>query len=327
MDIAILSVYNANSGVCAMSRYFVVNPKSGSGHGKKIWDRTEAYLKSIHAEYEVYFTTGRGDAERKIRELTEEKHFTDGSSLIVIGGDGTNNEAINGFDLESGMLFGFIPGGSGNDLSRSLGVENETIEHTASMIEGNRTLDLDVGVLRLPDGKQRKFLVSAGISFDAAVCEHLERSRFKKLCAKMGCASLSYGIVGFMEYLKTKLLPCSVTDAEGKKYDFESTFFVSFQVHPFEGGGFKFAPAARWNDGKLEVCVTHAAPRIKLAPVILGGKGEKGLLPGPVVSFVSTEHAAVSFPEELYVHTDGEVQGKYKSLETDCLRGKLRMII
>lgn len=310
-----------------MARYFIVNPKSGSGHGQKIWDRTEEYLKSIHAEYKVYFTSGKGDAEQKVRELTEGKHFTDGSSLIVIGGDGTNNEAVNGLDLDSGILLGFIPGGSGNDLSRSLGVENKTLDHTISMIEGKRILELDVGVMTLPDGRKRRFAVSAGISFDAATCEHLDRSRFKKLCADLGVATLSYGIIGVIEYLKTKLLPCTVTDDGGEEHSFEHTFFVSAHVHPYEGGGFKFAPAAKWNDGKLEVCVAHASPRIKLIPVILGGKGEKGLLKGETVDFFSTTRAKVSFPEELFVHTDGEVLGKFRSIETECLKGKLRMII
>ena len=308
-----------------MYAYFIVNPNSGSGNGQKVWERTEGYLKSSGIRYEVAFTTGRGDAERIASGLSSGKSFHDAHMIVVIGGDGTVNEALNGLDLESGMLFGFIPGGSGNDLSRSLGISNDDLEHTKSMLSGENILEMDIGELSLPDGRVRRFAVSAGINFDAAVCEHIDRSKLKSFFNKIGCGTFVYGAIGFIEYLKTVLLPCTVTDDSGKKYEFQSTFFASFQVHPFEGGGFRFAPKAKWNDGKLELCVTHAKNRLELAPVLLQGKGKNGLPAGTVATFISTSHAGIRFPAECCVHSDGEVLGHYSGFEARCMKEKLRM--
>uniref|UniRef100_UPI003261981C hypothetical protein n=1 Tax=Clostridium sp. NkU-1 TaxID=1095009 RepID=UPI003261981C len=42
-----------------------------------------------------------------------------------------------------------------------------------------------------------------------------------------------------------------------QKIEFSNAYFISVHIHPYEGGGFKFAPDANFEDGQLSVCVMN----------------------------------------------------------------------
>ena len=70
-----------------MRYYFIVNPNSGGGRGLKRWNRVQAFLDRNGIDYEIFFTTGTGDATQKAKELTKD---VEGSvDIITVGGDGT----------------------------------------------------------------------------------------------------------------------------------------------------------------------------------------------------------------------------------------------
>ena len=73
--------------------HFIVNPKSRTGQGELLWSQLEPELKKRRVSYEVRMTGRKKDAERIATEITadEEEH-----TMIVLGGDGSLNEVING---------------------------------------------------------------------------------------------------------------------------------------------------------------------------------------------------------------------------------------
>ena len=74
--------------------YFIVNYTGGSGKAKKTWDRVHFLLKQKNIEYKAYVTKYGGHASelaKRISELDE-----DDIRLVVVGGDGTINEVLNG---------------------------------------------------------------------------------------------------------------------------------------------------------------------------------------------------------------------------------------
>ena len=91
----------------------IVNPLSGGGKKKKIVEKVEKRLQESGKEYRFFETEKRGQAAFIAHELTSEG----GCDLIVVGGDGTLHEALNGIaDFENCNL-GLVPAGTGNDFA------------------------------------------------------------------------------------------------------------------------------------------------------------------------------------------------------------------
>ena len=77
---------------------FIVNPSAGTGRGYRIWKRLEWQLEREGQEYRVFFTEYCGDAAEIARALTADK--TEPKIIVVVGGEGTYNEVLNGIGLK-----------------------------------------------------------------------------------------------------------------------------------------------------------------------------------------------------------------------------------
>ena len=160
-----------------MDYIFIVNPKSRTGQGELLWSQLEPELKKRRVSYEVRMTGRKKDAERIATEITadEEEH-----TMIVLGGDGSLNEVINGIKNPSKVTLGYIPTGSSNDFARGMGIPKDAKKALELILNSEKIEKLDVGELVL-GGKRRRFLVSAGMGFDAAVCHEVCISKWKKI--------------------------------------------------------------------------------------------------------------------------------------------------
>ena len=72
---------------------FIVNPKARSGMGEMIWRMLEPELKKRRVVYRVHMTRKQRHAEKIAEKITADggRH-----TVIVLGGDGTVNETVNG---------------------------------------------------------------------------------------------------------------------------------------------------------------------------------------------------------------------------------------
>ena len=95
---------------------FIVNPSAGTGKGYRIWKRLERQLESEGREYRVFFTENRGDAAEIARALTADKN--EPKTIIIVGGEGTYNEVLNGVSFKGMVTLGYVPAGFRNALSR-----------------------------------------------------------------------------------------------------------------------------------------------------------------------------------------------------------------
>ena len=139
--------------------------------------------------------TGGADGSAK----TDEVH------LVVLGGDGTVNEAIQGIRDFEKTLFSYIPTGSGNDLARDTGISRDPEKALLKLLDNGRETRTDVGILHYhnayvqQDGEfekaerpDRLFLVSCGIGFDAGVCQQAMSSGMKNVLNRIGLGKLTY---------------------------------------------------------------------------------------------------------------------------------------
>ena len=300
---------------------FIVNPNSGNGSGMEVWSSAEELLKEKQAEYSVYFTKASLDAMHRAAELTAD--LKEETAVIAVGGDGTIDEVLNGLNLESPVVFGFIPSGSGNDLGRSMGMNGDVASVIDKLIDHPNITGMDFGEMTLPGGQTRRFAVSCGIGFDAAVCHSIEKSKLKNFFNKLHMGKAVYTAIGFGEYLKAKASQAVVTLDGGQKLEFGSVFFISCQNHPYEGGGYHFAPNAKWNDGKVDVTVINSLNRIKLFPVLINK--ENGVKENAFIRFLAADEVDIQLNKPMPVHADGEIFGRQSGIRVRSIHGKLRV--
>lgn len=281
--------------------HFIVNPAARSGLGRQIWKDTEGILKRKKLPYQVHFTRYQTHASRIAREITkdEEPH-----TLIVLGGDGTVNEVINGICRLSRTTLGYIPIGSSNDFARGLGLARDPRQALDRILDPSSARPIRIGCIRY-GSQERRFAVSAGIGFDAAVCHQVMVSRLKPFLNRLHLGKLTYaGVALQLLFLMT---PKSMTvTLDGKELPlFDKVFFAAAMNLPYEGGGFKFCPKADCRDNRLDIILVSGIPRLKallLLPTAFAGlhTGFRG------IHIYSCRQAEFISEQELPVHADGE---------------------
>jgi diacylglycerol kinase family enzyme len=162
----------------------VANPKASSVNPRRLLVVT----KVLSAEHEVtvHQTESRGDGLRLGRAA--DGHF---DVVVVLGGDGTLNEVANGLARNRNLALAVLPGGSTNVFARMIGLPNDLIEATRTLLVSLRQPTFT----RIGAGSAngRYFLCNAGIGFDANVVRRVEQSPRARRTAGVGlfaCAAL-----------------------------------------------------------------------------------------------------------------------------------------
>lgn len=312
---------------CASMYSFIVNPYAGCGKGMKIWKAIARYLVSHSIEYEVVLTEGPGDAKRAAARLTEA--VGEPGYIITVGGDGTMNEVLDGVSFHAPLSLGYIPAGSGNDLARGLGLPKSAVKCLKKQLTPRHFTMIDYGVLSYgaQEPCHRRFLVSAGIGYDAAVCQEALTSRCRSRLSRLGLGRLSYMALGIRQFFKLSSSKGYILLDGVKKVEFNNILFISCHIQPSEGGGFHFAPRADGSDGKLNICVVSHRARIKLIPILLSAfTGRRGSRTRGIRSYECREisiHTEAALP----VHTDGESCGLQNDIQVGCVARKVRMMV
>lgn len=301
---------------------FIVNPKSRSGMGKLIWDTLEPELKKRRVDYKVYPTERRKHAEKIAAGLTAdgERH-----RIVVLGGDGTVNEVINGICFPEKVILGYIPIGSSNDFARGLKIPSDPLEALEIVLNPRRVMDMDIGTISRKGGT-RRFAVSAGIGFDAAVCHEVSVSWWKKILNRIGLGKLSYAVVALDRLKKDRPAEMHITLDGERELVFEKTYFAAFMNLPFEGGGFRFCPDALPEDGLLDIVILSGVSRLKalfLLPTALVGKHV--LFRG--VTILRCRKAEAETDRPMPIHTDGEPLFLRNSIKAEIREEKLKVIV
>ena len=118
----------------------------------------------------MHFTRYQTHATKIAKEIT-----SDGArhTLIVLGGDGTVNEVLNGICHLSQTELGYLPLGSGNDLASGLGLPADPKEALEKIPDRAGPARWTLECIRYNGPVPRRFIVSAGLGFDAAVCHQV----------------------------------------------------------------------------------------------------------------------------------------------------------
>ena len=276
--------------------YFFVNPASRSGKGAEKWNQVEPILTEKHIPHQVHFLSDEPFPCSTMEEIFAKEKGT--VSLIVIGGDGTINQCINTIPDFDRAELSVLPTGSGNDFCRNKDIPKSLEEQINNIINKKNTRMVDRGELtyHLTTKKTltRKFVVSTGFGYDAAICHMAERSKLKKVLNKVKLGKLVYLLIGVKEIFAAKLTDMIIT-IDGKRKQYKNVFFIATMNQPFEGGGVAMTPNASDSDGILNFLIFSGVSRLKALftiPLLYvqkhAGKPGVTLLTGKTVSVTSS---------------------------------------
>lgn len=295
--------------------YFIVNKSSRTGKGADIWHKVKAVLSDKNVEYKAYRTEYKGHATKIARKIMEFKD--EDAKIVILGGDGTINEVINGIDDFSKVKFGIIPTGSGNDFARGLGISKSIEENINKIINGD-TRYIDVGRVIFNDGKDsRYFAISSGLGLDAIVCKKALASKLKKVLNKLHMGKLTYLLLTVQTLLTMSTEKMELSH-EGEKTSYEKMIFCAAMNLKAEGGGVPMAPDASYTDGKLSVCIAKDVSKIGALvrlPLLVMAK-HKRLGCFEIKNF---ETFSVHLSAPVVLHTDGEYCGDVTAVSYECI--------
>ncbi|MBO4678888.1 MAG: diacylglycerol kinase family lipid kinase [Lachnospiraceae bacterium] len=319
--------------------YFLVNPASKSGHGMKVWNKVSAYLNENNVEYEVIYSKRPGHMQELMYDLCSKNLEKEGRiNVVILGGDGTFNEAIQGVVSFDKVNIGYIPTGSSNDFARALPYTEDPVENARRIVGCKTPLKYDLGRLKyecelterssISTGsmaKTRYFNVSCGIGFDAAVCEEALNSRGKDFLNKFGLGKLAYGLIAIKQIFGAKLCDARLTFEDGETVEIKKCRFVVGMNTCYEGGGYKFCPKAVPDDGYLDICTVGDISPIGVI-LALPGAMKGNHTKKKKIHLYHVKEYEITTDKPLWVHTDGEVHAKADHIKVSVFPGALNFL-
>lgn len=313
--------------------HFIINPASRSGQGAKYWNKVESYLKEHNIAYQAHISTHCGHVAELMQSLTEK--MTDSSDslfIIILGGDGTVNEALQGIKCFDKIILGYIPTGSSNDLARDLGIPKEPIEALTHILNNPQIHAMDMGIVEYRNAlakdsvtQTRRFAVSCSIGYDAAICEEVMHSRLKQILNRIGLGKLVYLLIALKQLIRARSIDAKLLLADSTEIPIRKLLFLAGMNHRYEGGGFMFSPAANDHDGILDICCASNSTKLKVLRVLpTAYKGNH--LRFPELSDYHIASYEVKTDEPMWIHVDGESLVRTDYIKVHCATEKIYFI-
>ena len=228
----------------------ISNPRTGRYLSRRTSSIQELmnYLQSVGVDVELFMTAGPGDAA-KIAARAAQIGVAD---VIVAGGDGTINEAVQGLAGTNSRL-AIIPRGTANVLARELNLPLDGAQAAAVIARGHsRRVHYGVAIDEAKNTR-RYFLLMAGIGLDASVVRRV-RPSLKKHFGKA-----AFWFSGLSHLAKWNPKPF-VIEAEGQRYN---ATFAAIGNAPSYGGDLAITPRARLDQPEFEVCIIDTFSRFR----------------------------------------------------------------
>jgi YegS/Rv2252/BmrU family lipid kinase len=243
----------------------ISNPHAGRGGARRSREvaRFCELMKQRDVMVEVQDTRGPGDAEHLVREVVREG----AREVIISGGDGTINEALQGL-MGTDVRLGIWPRGTANVLARELGMPFN-LERLAETIARANTQRIFPGcALKELTGEKRYFCLMAGIGLDASIVRAI-RPRMKR---RIGKAAFWYTGLGHLAHWQP--VPFNI-EVEGQS--FPATFAAIGKAAHY-GGDLSITPHARLDQPEFEICLINSQSRLRylhlLSHAMRGGMKE-----------------------------------------------------
>jgi YegS/Rv2252/BmrU family lipid kinase len=294
------------SDVSINKAWFIVNPISGAlRNPEKIIALIQQVLKNTKIEIEIKKTAHIGNATDLAQEAVSKKI----DMVVAVGGDGTINEVGRGL-VDSDIIMGVIPAGSGNGFARNFDIPLN-IRKSIELLKNPALKKIDVGKIN-----DHYFFNVAGIGLDAEISAHFERFGFR--------GPLPYFMVGFREFFRYR--PESIVlNLKNERLSF-NPIVLSIANAPQYGNGAIIAPHAKPDDGELDFCVMSPISILKAIFNV------QKLFNGTIdqleeMKIFKSPAGEIIREKEGYIHTDGNFHLEEARLKIEVFHKQLNLAV
>ena len=299
--------------------FIIVNPCSGKRIYRKGVQSIQKALTACNQTGELQFTQREGHAV----ELTQQAVNRGYKQIVVIGGDGTLNEVINGIftsDCASTeeIVVAAIPSGTGNDWIRQWNISRKT-NLTDYFRSGKRIL-VDVGAVTEKEGENRRyFLNAAGLGFDGDVVYRADRLR-----NWVGAQSWTYIASVFLSVFKIRYKQLCIET--GKERIEGDVLTMCIGNGCYTGGGLMQTPKANPCDEAFDMMLVQRI-RLKDIPSLLSALLKRKFDSHPKVKTFRSNFVSISSLSPVRCETDGVLLSMDFPLEIKLLHHKVRFLV
>lgn len=269
----------------------LVNPVAGGKNGKKMLKNLSLIinrLKEKNVAYKIFKTEKRGDATR----LTQEIIKSGADNVVVVGGDGTLHETINGFSNFDKVALGIIPCGTGNDFAAALKIPENPVKAVDIILEEQPKF---TDFMQMPTVRGLNII---GMGIDVDVLKYYAAAKKK--------TKLTYTKCLIKALAKFKCIDFSAQTDDGETIKYNS--FMACVANGYRyGGGIPVCPTATPTDNKLDFLAVKNLSKLKMIFAFIKLKA------GKILSLKQASHQNMSkinilpSTERYTVNVDGEL--------------------
>ena len=300
----------------------IINPKSG----KKAFRAQRIYLwrllRKRHEPFAYRVTKFAGHATELARELVEKGY----DEILILGGDGTLSEAINGImrstltpEQKAAIQVGLMPRGTGNDWARYWNLTKNHKESLRRFFEGEGH-PIDIGCVtywRNNIEHHRYFINSVGFGVDPLCCKYAETLKYY-----LGSHHVNYlfGLIGAIFKHKSQHMILTV---DGKEAVNDLLFTMNVGNGPFSGGGIKQNPEADPADGVFHTMFIKKPTFkqiLKALPKLYNGR----LTELPFVYPICGAEIEINYRKHILIEADGILENFMGPCKVTCLHNALQ---
>ena len=240
------------------------------------------------------------------------------SQILALGGDGTFQSLLNALETPSNVVLGILPAGAGNDLAASLGLPADPVKSAALLMNGE-IHDLDAARVRTAEGNERLYTGGGGVGLDADAVRYATstyrnlRGRSRYLLAALRA------LAGFRP-----IRVCAQFQAGGAKSLEADVLLVGVLNTPSYGAGLRLAPAAKTNDGNLDLVVLESLALFEIL-ALLPSLATSGELRTRRVHRFPVQQVRIETDRPCLFHGDGEILGS-TPVEISVVPRAIRML-
>jgi len=304
-------------------RWFaIVNPVAGRGRGLSDWPRISTLLHEADIAVDALFTERKFHAT-ELAVCAINKGYR---RIIIVGGDGTIHETVNGIFIQTKVptpeiVIAVIAVGTGNDWIRMYGIPRNYPDAVRSIVEGHSFLQ-DIGQVSYYESQvhQVRYMANVGgVAYDAIICSGVNRLKEKGYKGKW-----LYKWVAFREALRFRSHHAEIF-VDGERVFDGKLFTSSIGVCKYTGGGMSQTPYAVADDGLFDLTVI---PKInpflffRYFKVLYNDR----IYDVPGAKFFRGERIYIYSDPPVYLEVDGETLG-YSDFNFQIIEKAVRAIV